>query len=198
MKIAAAAYPIDWHNRWNEYVGKLRVWVRTAAENGAELLVFPEYAALELASLAREQNAKDLRRVIEAVSARIKDVDELHGSLAREFDVHICAASGLMHGEDGKSVDRVRLFAPGGAVGAQDKQTLTPLEAEVGIAAGTVARVFETRLGRNRRVAGQGRSTSAAGARDDDGGGRNPAGPDPGHHRARLLAGADRRDGAGG
>ena len=63
MKIAAAAYPIDWHNRWNDYVGKLRVWVRTAAEQGAELLVFPEYGALELASLAGEDNARDLERV---------------------------------------------------------------------------------------------------------------------------------------
>ena len=58
MKIAAAAYPIDWHNRWNEFVGKLRVWVRTASENAAELLVFPEYGALELASLAGEKNAR--------------------------------------------------------------------------------------------------------------------------------------------
>ena len=41
MKIAAAAYPIDWHNRWNDYVGKLRVWVRTAAEQGAELRRLP-------------------------------------------------------------------------------------------------------------------------------------------------------------
>src|SRR5690606_30592710 len=57
MKIAAAAYPIDWHNRWNDFVGKLRVWVRTAAEQGAELLVFPEYAAMELASLAEEANS---------------------------------------------------------------------------------------------------------------------------------------------
>jgi predicted amidohydrolase len=87
MKIAAAAYPIDWHNRWNDYVGKLRVWVRTAAEQGAELLVFPEYAAMELASLAEEANARDLKRSVDAVTARIGDVDDLHASLAREFGV---------------------------------------------------------------------------------------------------------------
>ena len=94
MKIAAAAYPIEWHNRWNEYVGKLRLWVRTAAEQGAELLVFPEYAAMELASLAGEANAGDPQKAIDALSARIKDVDDLHGSLAREFKVHICAGVG--------------------------------------------------------------------------------------------------------
>ena len=100
MKIAAAAYPIDWHNRWNDYVGKLRVWVRTAAEQGAELLVFPEYATLELASLAGEENAADLARSTDAVNARIKDVDDLHGSLAREFKVHICAASAPLRRTD--------------------------------------------------------------------------------------------------
>lgn len=92
MKIAAAAYPIQWHDRWNEYVGKLRLWVRTAAEKEAELLVFPEYGAMELASLAGEEAAADLGRSIDAVSERFVEVDGLHASLAREFGVHICAA----------------------------------------------------------------------------------------------------------
>ena len=79
MKIAAAAYPIDWHNRWNDYVGKLRVWVRTAAEQGAELLVFPEYGALELASLAGEDNARDPERV----DRRGQRADQGRGRAAR-------------------------------------------------------------------------------------------------------------------
>ena len=149
MKIAAAAYPIDWHNRWNDYVGKLRVWVRTAAEQGAELLVFPEHGALELASLAGEDNARDLRKAIDAVSARIKDVDELHGSLAREFKVHVLAASGPIRREDGKAVNRARLFAPDGSHGHQDKVMLSRFEQEDwGLEPGTRLRVFETALGR--------------------------------------------------
>ena len=149
MKIAAAAYPIDWHNRWNDYVGKLRVWVRTAAEQGAELLVFPEYAAMELASLAGEDNARDLERSIDAVTARIKDVDELHGSLAREYRAHILAATGPIRREDGKAVDRARLFAPDGSHGVQDKLIMTRFERESwGIVPGAGQRVFETALGR--------------------------------------------------
>lgn len=149
MKIAAAAYPIDWHNRWNEFVGKLRVWVRTAAENGATLLVFPENGALELASLAGEENAKDPARAREAVSARIRDVDDLHASLAREFGVHICASSGPLKIEGGVKVNRARLFAPSGAMGFQDKQLPSAFEIEAEqISAGTVGRVFETDLGR--------------------------------------------------
>lgn len=147
MKVAAAAYPIDWHNRWNEFVGKLRVWVRTAAENGAELLVFPQNASLELASLAREENAKDMRRAIEAVNARIKDVDELHNSLAREFDVHICAGSAPVHGSEGRVVNRVRLFAPNGSVGHQGMRFPSRFEVEAGITPGVIGRVFRTSLG---------------------------------------------------
>ncbi len=149
MKIAAAAYPIEWQNRWNEYVGKIRVWVRTAAENGADLLVFPEFAAMEVASLAREENAKDLQKSIDAVSARQKDVDELHSSLAREFKVHICAGSGPVRREDRTAVNRTRLFAPDGSSGSQDKLIPARFERESwGISPGGAPRVFETTLGR--------------------------------------------------
>ena len=148
MKIAAAAFPIDWHNRWNDYVGKLRVWVRTASEQGAEILVFPEHGALELASLAGEDNAKDLRRIVDAVTARIKDVDDLHASLAREFKVHVLAASGPIRA-DGAVVNRARLFAPDGSQGHQDKVMLSRFEREQwGLEAGRALRVFETALGR--------------------------------------------------
>jgi predicted amidohydrolase len=149
MKIAAAAYPIDWHNRWNDYVGKLRVWVRTAAEQGAELLVFPEYGAMELASLAEEANARDLKRSVDAVTARIGDVDDLHASLAREFGVHICAGSAPLRREDGRPVNRARFFAPDGSRGYQDKLIMTRFEREEwDIAPGAALKLFETALGR--------------------------------------------------
>jgi predicted amidohydrolase len=148
MKIAAAAFPIDWHNRWNDYVGKLRVWVRTAAEQGAELIVFPEYGALELASLAEEENARDPERSVEAVTARIKDVDDLHGSLAREFQLYICAASGPLRQRDAGTVNRARLFAPDGSHGHQDKLMLTGFERDWGLVPGDRPRVFETAIGR--------------------------------------------------
>lgn len=114
MQIAVAAYPIDWHNRWNEYVGKLRLWTRLGVESGARLLVYPEFAALELASLAGEDNASDAARAVEALTARIKDVDDLHASLAREFGSLILAASGPLRTREGEVFNRARLFAPDG------------------------------------------------------------------------------------
>jgi predicted amidohydrolase len=149
MKIAAAAYPIEWYDRWNDYVGKLRLWVRTAAEKEAELLVFPEYGAMDIASLAGEEVAGDLQRSIDAVSERMAEVDGLHASLAREFGVHICAASAPVRREDGRAVNRARLFGPDGSFGHQDKLIMTRFEREEwDIAPGDVPRVFDTALGR--------------------------------------------------
>lgn len=149
MKIAAAAYPIDWHNRWNDYVGKLRVWVRTARDKGAELLVFPEYGVMELASLAEEKYAGDLALSIEAVAARLGDVDGLHASLAREFGVHICAASSPVKHSGGLPTNRARLFAPDGSSGWQDKLVMTRFEREEWhIGPGSGLKVFDTEIGR--------------------------------------------------
>lgn len=149
MKIAAAAYPVEWHNRWNDFVGKLRVWVRTGKEQGAELLVFPEYAALEIASLAGEENARDPQRAVEAVVARIGDVDDLHASLAREFGVFLCAGSAPVKAETGQIVNRARLFAPDGSRGVQDKLAPTAYEREaLGVVPGPGLTVFDTALGR--------------------------------------------------
>jgi predicted amidohydrolase len=149
VKIASAAYPVEWHNRWNDFVGKLRIWVRTATEQGAELLVFPEYGAMELASLAEEENSRDIARSLAAVTARLGDVDDLHASLAREFGAYICAASAPVRREDGEAVNRVRLFAPDGSRGHQDKLTLSRIERDdFGLAPGAGLTLFDTALGR--------------------------------------------------
>lgn len=149
MHVAAATYPIEWHNRWNDYVGKLRVWVRAGAERGAALLVFPQLAALELASLADKTNAADPARAIDAVTARIRDADDLHASLAREFGLYICAGSAPVRRKDGVTVEQARLFAPGGH--SEIQATLRPDEASVArwsITPAPAPRVFDTALGR--------------------------------------------------
>ena len=153
VRVAAAAYPIDWLNRWNDYVGKLRIWVRTACEGGAELLVFPEFAAFELATLAEEVNAADPVKSVDAISARLKDVDDLHASLSREFGAVICAGSGPLRTREGAVFNRARLFSPEGGRGAQDKLIPDAEETAVwGVAPGGGARVFETATGADRRA----------------------------------------------
>ena len=59
MKIATAAYPLDPTTAWTSYAQKITTWVEDAAQNGADLLVFPEYASMELAMLAGLPDARN-------------------------------------------------------------------------------------------------------------------------------------------
>ncbi|WP_296764062.1 carbon-nitrogen hydrolase family protein [Sediminimonas sp.] len=148
MQIATATYPLDWFSHWSDYETKLTRWVADAAGQGADLLVFPEYGAMELASLAGAQAAGDPQQSITAVSGRIEDANALHSTLATRFGVHILGGSAPVR--DGQSVvNRAFFFAPDGAQAYQDKQIMTPYERdEWGITGGGPLRVFDTALGR--------------------------------------------------
>ncbi|MBY5933940.1 carbon-nitrogen hydrolase family protein [Tateyamaria omphalii] len=153
MKIATASYPLDVLPNWSAYEDKLTAWVAEAAGAGAQLLVFPEYGAMELATLAGPDVAGDLEASLFAVADRLEDADALHAHLAAQFGVHILAASGpatsfLPEGVT-RPVNRARLFVPGGAVGRQDKQIMTRFEAETWhVAPGGPLQMFDTELGK--------------------------------------------------
>lgn len=148
MKIAAAAYPLDELSSWAAYEDKIAGWVGDAAGQGAELLVFPEYGAMELASLAGAEVASDLEQAIHAVSDMLEDVDALHQKLAAEHGVHILAASAPAATQS-RPVNRARLFSPTGQVGVQDKQIMTRGEEDVwDVIPGGPLQVFDTALGR--------------------------------------------------
>jgi len=151
MKIAAAAYPLDPLTGWDEYASKIEEWVADAAGQGAELLVFPEYGAMELAMLSGPEAASDLEASLRAVSDRISDADDLHADLASKYRVHICAASAPVFDSElgDRPVNRARFFAPGGDRGIQDKQIMTRYERmPMNIAPGGPLRLFDTALGK--------------------------------------------------
>ncbi|MEM9552151.1 MAG: carbon-nitrogen hydrolase family protein [Pseudomonadota bacterium] len=148
MKLAAAAYPLDWFESWAAYEDKLHRWVAQAAGQGADLLVFPEYGAMELATLAGANVAADLEQSLYAVSDRLSEADGVHAKLAAEFGVHILAASGPAAVTDGRPVNRARLIAPTGEIGVQDKQIMTRFEREDwDVAPGGPLTLFQTALG---------------------------------------------------
>ncbi|WP_149755553.1 carbon-nitrogen hydrolase family protein [Roseivivax sediminis] len=151
MKVAAAAYPLDVLESWDAYAAKIGAWVAEAAEAGAELLVFPEYGSMELATLDGLEVAGDLEASLRAVSDRVPAADALHAELAARHGVHVLAASApvLDPALGARPVNRARLFAPSGAVGVQDKQIMTRFEREDwGVVPGGPLRVFDTALGR--------------------------------------------------
>lgn len=146
--IAAAQYPIDLLGGWDAYEAKLTRWVDEAATAGASLAVFPEYGAMELASLDPETMG-DLALSIETVSALLPRVDILHATLAAQTGLHILAASAPRKDADGRFRNAARIFAPNGKMGTQDKLVMTRFEREQWhIAAGAGLRLFDTQLGK--------------------------------------------------
>ncbi|WP_372575037.1 carbon-nitrogen hydrolase family protein [Ruegeria jejuensis] len=149
MKVATAAYPLDWLDSWAQYEDKLSGWVAEAAGQGADLLVFPEYGAMELSTLAGVEAAGDLTRSIHAVSERMAEAAALHQKLAAEHRVHILGASAPVVESTTPPVNRAELYAPSGLRDHQDKQIMTRFEREEwGIAPGGPLKLFDTALGR--------------------------------------------------
>lgn len=145
MKVAAAAYPLtDRIASWDTWEAKLSAWVDAT---DADLLVFPEYAAMDLALLAGEAAARDPRRAVAEVARLMPRADGIMAGLARRSGRHILAGSGPVETPAGL-VNRARLFAPSGASAFQDKQILTPWEREwLGLVPGAPLRAVETELG---------------------------------------------------
>ncbi len=148
MKIATAAYPLDQLRSWAQFEDKIAAWVAEAAGQGADLLVFPEYGAMELATLDGPEIAADLERSLFSVSDKLGEADALHLRLAAEHGVHIVAASAPAATQT-RPVNRARLMTPDGQIGVQDKQIMTRFERDIwGVIGGGPLQVFDTALGR--------------------------------------------------
>ena len=149
VKIAAAAYPLDWFETFAAYEAKLAGWVAEAAGQGAELLVFPEYGAMELASLGGRAVAADLEAALREVARWRPEVDRAHLALAARHGVHILGASGPVF-TAARPVNRATLYGPGGVIGHQDKQIMTRFERETWdvVPGHDGQRMFDTPVGR--------------------------------------------------
>jgi len=131
VKLAAAAYPLDWFDRFEDWEAKLTRWVEDAARQEAGLLVFPEYAALELSSLGGAAMAADYEGALRETARHSEAVTKVHDHLARKHRVTILGASAPWFPLDGgRPVNRATLYGPEGVIGHQDKQIMTRFERE--------------------------------------------------------------------
>ncbi|RYG89767.1 amidohydrolase [Loktanella sp. IMCC34160] len=149
MKIAACAYRPEWHPTPAALEAKLAAWVADAAGQGADLLVFPEYAGGEAALIGTPEGEPDPATWADRMADRAEDWAALHQRLARDNGVWILAGSLCAHDAVGRTVNRAYLFGPQGQLDWQDKLILTPYERhEMQISPGHEIRLFNTALGR--------------------------------------------------
>lgn len=148
ITIASAQYPIGEPHALAAWEEKIRSWVAKGAATGAQLLVFPEYAAIEQAACFGPEVYSDLRVTLDKVASLAADRVRLHAELAAKHNVHILVGSGPVRKPDGRYVNVAQLVTPAGRVGEQEKIIMTPFERDWGISGGAPLRVFETDLGK--------------------------------------------------
>lgn len=148
LTIAAAQYPIGEPKTLTEWEAKIIDWVAKGAATGADLLAFPEYAAIEQAACFGPEVYNDLQLTLEKVAELAPSRVALHAELAKKHNVHILVGSGPVKRTDGRFVNVAQLVTPTGSIGEQEKIIMTPFEHGWGVVAGTPLRVFETSLGK--------------------------------------------------
>lgn len=148
LRIASAQYPIGEPASLEAWEAKIADWVAEGAKTGAELLVFPEYAAIEQAACFGPAVYNDLGVTLEKIAELAGSRVALHAELAKRHGLHILVGSGPVKKSDGRFVNATQLVTPTGLVGEQEKIIMTPFEHDWGVTAGGPLRVFETSLGR--------------------------------------------------
>ncbi|MEZ5535016.1 MAG: carbon-nitrogen hydrolase family protein [Thiolinea sp.] len=154
-KVALAQYPVDYFETIAEFREKLEHWVKTAASEGAQLLLFPEYAAMELCSLLDKPLQNDLQGQLQAMQAYLPLFLETHQQLAQQYQVTLVAGSFPVkipspeQPEHTIYVNRSHVIHPDGRIDFQDKQIMTRFETEEwGISPGTGIKVISTAVGK--------------------------------------------------
>ncbi|MDD1615246.1 MAG: nitrilase (nthA-like) [Methylococcaceae bacterium NSP1-2] len=149
VKIATAQYNINFLETWQNYQEKVALWVEEAAQQDAKILLFPEYASMELASLFEEAVYSSLSKQLEAMQTLHDDYVVLYQSLATQYQCYIQAGTFPVRIESGAYRNRAYLFMPDGGVDYQDKLIMTRFENEQWlIESGTEIKTFDTEYGK--------------------------------------------------
>lgn len=149
MRVAASTYPIETPVSFEAYAQKQARWVEAAAEQRAQLLLFPEYATVELTSVLPAAMRGTLAQELEGLQAHLPALLDTFSALARKHQVYILGPSfPERDAASGRYYNRVRLHAPSGELATTDKLQMTCFESDDwGISPGPEQRVFETSLG---------------------------------------------------
>jgi predicted amidohydrolase len=146
LRLATLAYPVTAPQSFDAFAEKFAALVEQGAAGGADLLVMPEYACMELA--AAFPGAGDVHAELHAVCAQRGALLNLFTGLAGRHGVWLLPGS-LPWEEGGRVRNRAPLISPEGVLRFQDKSVMTRFESERwGVQGGHPPAVFETPWGR--------------------------------------------------
>ena len=149
LKIATAQYRIGEPRDFAVFADRVGARVASAAGAGVQMIVLPEYLALEAAAGQATGVRADFVRSLAALQADRDAYLELARELARRHSAYLVAGTFLLDVGAGRYRNRAWFVGPGGAFGYQDKLTLTGFERDAKvIEAGDELKVFATEFGR--------------------------------------------------
>lgn len=129
VKVAAAQYPIAEHKTFEKWRLHIGLWVAEAAQQGAQLLLFPEYGSLELLGLLPDGKERNVGEELQALDSFRSDFCQVFADLAKKHQLVIVAPSFPVQEEE-KTFNRAYVFSAGGLRGFQDKFFMTRFEKE--------------------------------------------------------------------
>ena len=121
FRIASITADLITPTSWDDFAHHIREHIAAASENGAQLVLLPEYITTPLALLH-----KDIA-VPEALPLYTKHFHTLCAELSQTYNIIIAAGTHLEHDTDGIK-NRCNLFKNGELIGYQDKIHMTPWE----------------------------------------------------------------------
>lgn len=149
LRVAAAQYVIGEPSDFDVFAALVAAQVSEAAKQGAQVVVLPEYLALEAAAMFDAATRDDFVRSLAALQTHHDAFLALARELTRTHAIHLVAGSFLLDVGAGRYRNRAYFVSPQGHVAFQDKLTLTGFErAARVIEPGNELKVFDTDVGR--------------------------------------------------
>jgi predicted amidohydrolase len=144
MKICSIQYELSLLSSWSEYEKKITGLIEKGSSQRAEIVVFPEYASMELTALLSVQ---DTQSQLETMQALLSSYLDLFCKLSASYKLHICSGSFPVK-TGNKFRNRSYFFTPSRGFDFQDKLYLTRFEKETNcIESGDELKVFHTAIG---------------------------------------------------
>jgi len=141
VKIATAQYQATRLESRKEFESKLSLWVQEACEQDAELLVFPEYAGMELVSLLEEGQQASLDQQLLGLQDLLPWYEDCYRQLAIKHQVTIVAGT-IPVLEENSYFNRAYVYYANGDYSYQDKLKMTRFEKEQWAVSGTTVQVL--------------------------------------------------------
>lgn len=144
IHVAVSQFHIELIPSWDDYCVKMTRHVTQAVASGAQLLVLPEYAGVEVYGQYEETD----RKLFESIQPLLSRYIEFFQTLATNHQLYIQPGSILVKANTGRFYNRAYLFGPRGEYGFQDKIRIVADEKEEDLLeCGKKQTLFDTALG---------------------------------------------------